>query len=255
MLPDSTIAENVRRIEETILAACQRSGRPRSDVRLMAVSKTHPAEAIVAGYAAGLRVFGENRVQEFQQKLPALNDLGLEVAGRPGAAAEKTVAVHLIGHLQSNKSARAAEIFSRIDTVDSLRLAARLDEAAQKAPEKMDRRLPILIEIKLSDEPAKSGLEPGSRELDELLERLLDLGHIQMRGLMTVAPLDENPETARACFRQLRRLRDELAARHARMDYGELSMGMSGDFEIAIEEGSTLVRIGTAIFGARPKPE
>lgn len=215
----------------------------------MAVSKTHPAETIAAGFAAGLREFGENRVQEFQQKLPALNNLGIGIAGLV-MASEKTVTVHLIGHLQSNKSARAAEIFSGVDTVDSLRLATRLDDAA----EQLDRRLPILVEMKLSDEPTKSGVDPASPELAELLERLPELRHVEMRGLMTVAPFDENPETARACFRRLRLLRDELATRHGRLNFGELSMGMSGDFEIAIEEGSTLVRVGTAIFGARPRP-
>ena len=182
-----------------------------------------------------------------------MKNLGFEVAGLDagsGTAKEKTVVVHLIGHLQSNKSARAAEIFSGVDTVDSLRLATRLDEAA----EKLDRRLPVLVEIKVSDEPTKSGVDPDSRELAELLERLPDLRHVEMRGLMTVAPFDENPETARACFRRLRSLRDELAARHGRLHFGELSMGMSGDFEIAIEEGSTLVRVGTAIFWARPRP-
>jgi pyridoxal phosphate enzyme (YggS family) len=249
MLPDAAVAENIHRIEEKILSACLRSGRPRNEVQLMAVSKTNPAEAIARGLSAGLRLFGENRVQEFHNKLPILNQLGIGVEGLTGIAGE-TVAVHLIGHLQSNKAARAAEIFSAVDTVDSLKLAQRLDESAKK----LGRRLPMLVEVKLSEEAAKSGLEPDSQELAELLERLADLEQVQMRGLMTVAPFDENPETARACFRRLRLLREELAARHPGLDFGELSMGMSGDFEIAIEEGSTLVRIGTAIFGARPKP-
>lgn len=215
----------------------------------MAVSKTHPAEAIAACVRAGLRLFGENRVQEFQQKLPVLNGLGVGVSGMAGSSGE-AVAAHLIGHLQSNKTGRAAEIFSGVDTVDSVKLAERLDAGAKK----LARRLPILVEAKLSDEPAKTGLEPESRELAELLERLPSLEHLQMKGLMTVAPLDENPETARDCFRRLRRLREELAGRYPRLDFDELSMGMSGDFELAIEEGSTLVRIGTAIFGARAKP-
>ncbi|QNI30561.1 YggS family pyridoxal phosphate-dependent enzyme [Alloacidobacterium dinghuense] len=249
MFTSEAIQENVVRIAERIHSACARSGRRESQVKLMAVSKTHPAEAIAAGFAAGLRLFGENRVQEFQQKASDLKGLGLDVEGLAAASGE-SAAVHLIGHLQSNKSARAAEIFSGVDTVDSLRLAQRLDEAAKK----LGRRLPVLVEIKLSDEAAKSGLGAESPELAELLERLPDLGNLEMRGLMTVAPLDENPETARACFRRLRLLRDERAARHQRLDFGELSMGMSGDFEIAVEEGSTLVRIGTAIFGARPKP-
>jgi pyridoxal phosphate enzyme (YggS family) len=249
MLSSALIAENVHRIEERIRAAGLRSGRDAAEVKLMAVSKTHPAEAIASGFAAGLRLFGENRVQEFQQKLLDLNSLGVRVAGVEETSGE-AAAIHLIGHLQSNKTGRAAEVFSGIDTVDSLKLAERLDDGARK----LGRRLPVLVEIKLSNEEAKTGLEPESRELADLLERLPEMGHIEMRGMMTVAPFDDNPETARACFRRLRLLREELAARYSRLDFGELSMGMSGDFEIAIEEGSTLVRIGTAIFGSRPKP-
>ena len=214
----------------------------------MAVSKTQPVEAIAAAVQAGLRLFGENRVQEFQHKLPVLNGLGIGISGVPGLS-DETVAVHLIGHLQSNKTGRATEIFSGVDTVDSLKLAERLNDGAKK----LGRRLPVLVEIKMSDEAAKTGLGPESQELAELLDRLPDLGSLQMRGLMMVAPLDENPETARDCFRRLRMLREALAGQHPGLDFSELSMGMSGDFEIAIEEGSTLIRIGTAIFGARPK--
>ncbi len=253
MLSSSLISENVRRIEERIHAACLRAGRQAGEVKLMAVSKTHPAEAIASGFAAGLRMFGENRVQEFQQKLLDLNRLGVRVAGAGNASEQisgEEVAVHLIGHLQSNKTGRAAEIFSGVDTVDSLKLAERLDDGAKR----LGWRLPVLIEIRLSEEEGKTGLGPESRELADLLERLPDLSGVEMRGLMTVAPFDDNPETARACFQRLRSLRQELAARYSQLDFGELSMGMSGDFEIAIEEGSTLVRIGTAIFGARPRP-
>jgi PLP dependent protein len=249
MLTQQVITENIARIEERIRAVCSRSGRLRDEIRLMAVSKTHPAESIALGFAAGLRLFGENRVQEFNQKLPNLKQSGMGVAGVTESS-DEAVAVHLIGHLQSNKTGRAAEIFSAIDTLDSLKLATRLDEAAKK----LARRLPVLMEIKLSDETAKTGLDPESRELAGLLEQLPDLSHVEIRGLMTVAPFDGNPETARACFRRLRKLREDLAQRHPKLDFRELSMGMSGDFEIAIEEGSTLVRIGTAIFGARPKP-
>ncbi len=248
MNSEQMIADNLDRLEEKILSICRRSGRSRDEIKLMAVSKTHPAEAIAAGFGAGLRLFGENRVQEFQQKSQDLNGLGIAV-GSGAEDAGNAVSVHFIGHLQSNKAAKAAEIFSGIDTVDSLKLVLRLEEAAKR----LKKRLPILLEIKLSHEAAKTGLEPGSQELAELLEQLPDLGHLQMHGLMTVAPLDENPETARECFRSLRLLREELARRHPQLDFGELSMGMSGDFEIAIEEGSTMVRIGTAIFGARPK--
>lgn len=227
-----TLKERVAAVEDRIAAACRRANRERGGVRLMAVSKTHPAAAILEARDAGLTLFGENRVQEFEAKRGALPD-GLDV--------------HLIGHLQSNKAAKAAGIFSSIDTVDSVRLLERLNDAAGQA----SRRLPVLLEIKLSGEAAKTGFDPEGPELRQALERAAEFRKVEVRGLMTVAPLDENPETARACFRQLRELREELARRHAGIDLRELSMGMSGDFEIAIEEGSTLVRIGTAIFGAR----
>lgn len=206
----------------------------------MAVSKVHPAEAFAEAVSAGVMLFGENRVQEFDTKRARLLELGAGEAE-----------VHLIGHLQSNKSTKAAELFAGVDSVDSLRLAERLNEAAGK----LGKKLPILLELKLSEEPAKTGLEPESAGLRSLLERLPALEHLTMRGLMTIAPFDNNLETARACFRQLRGLRDELARRHPQLDFRELSMGMSGDFQVAIEEGSTLVRIGTALFGKRPRPQ
>lgn len=220
-------------------AACRRAGRSANQVRLMAVSKVHPAAAFAEAVSAGVTLFGENRVQEFEAKREQLRTLGV-----------KGAEVHLIGHLQSNKAARAAELFDGIDSVDSLRLAERLNDAAGK----MGKKLPMLIEIKLSDEATKEGLTPERAEVRALMERAADLGNLSMRGLMTIAPLDGNPETARACFRQLRGLRDRWSRAYPQLDFGELSMGMSGDFEIAIEEGSTRVRIGTALFGARPKP-
>jgi len=223
-------------------AACARAGRARRDVRLMAVSKGHPASAIVEAVEAGVTLFGENRVQEFERKRSELEALGVHVE-----AASQGIDVHMIGHLQSNKSAKAFEVFSAIDTVDSLRLAERLNEAAAKSR----RALPVFIEVKLSGEAAKTGFDPAGRELQELLERTPHLSNLNVRGLMTVPPFDDNPETARYCFRRLRELRDELARRRPKLDFTELSMGMSGDFEFAIEEGSTLVRIGTALFGVR----
>lgn len=231
-----SFAENLSRVEEQIHSACRRAARPRGEVRLMAVSKLHPAEAVIEALHAGVTLFGENRVQEFEAKRARLRELGASSAQ-----------VHLIGHLQSNKSARAAELFNGIDSVDSLHLAERLNEAAGRHA----KQLPILLEIKLSPEPTKAGLDPEGAEWPALLERLPDLRHLAMQGLMTIAPLDENPETARACFRRLRSLRDTWAGQYPALSFHELSMGMSGDFAIAIEEGSTIVRIGTALFGER----
>jgi hypothetical protein len=201
----------------------------------MAVSKTFPAEVIREAHAAGLRVFGENRVQEFAAKAPFVRDL-------PGAE------FHLIGHLQSNKAAKAAELFDAIDSLDSLRLAQKLDEAAAR----LGKRIPVLIEINVGGEAQKTGLAPGSRELEDLLQSAPQLANLDFRGLMTVPPFTDDPEGARPFFRRLRELRRELAARNlAGASLGVLSMGMSHDFAIAIEEGATCVRVGTAIFGER----
>lgn len=234
-----SIAHNLERIQLQVVDACRRASRSGGDVRLMAVSKAHPAGAVAEAYAAGLRLFGENRVQEFQQKSLQLGPLWH--ASLPGAQ------FNLIGPLQSNKSARAVELFDSIDTVDSLKLAQRLDSAAGN----LGKTLPILLEIKLSDEPSKHGLLPGSTELAALLEALPGLTRLHPRGLMTVPPFSEDTEAARPYFRELRELRDRLATQHPRLDFAELSMGMSHDFTVAIEEGSTCIRIGTALFGAR----
>jgi PLP dependent protein len=230
----AALAENYERIEAGIAAACSGAGRTRSDVALMAVSKMHPAAAIVAAKALGIHLFGENRVQEFAEKI-----------GQVGSDAE----FHLIGHLQSNKAAKAAELFASVDSLDSLPLAQRLNQAAAK----LGRRLAVLVEIKLSHEESKSGLEPGSVELQQLLEHLPDLGALEMRGLMTVPPYLRDAEAVRPYFARLRQLREELAASHPRLSFHELSMGMSHDYTAAIAEGATQVRIGTALFGARPK--
>jgi PLP dependent protein len=229
----AVLKENLDRIEAQIAAACREAGRPRSEVSLMAVSKMHPASAIVAAEALGVRLFGENRVQEFQEKSGQLSLPGTEF--------------HLIGHLQSNKAARAAELFASVDTLDSVSLAERLDQAATR----LGRRLGVLIEIKLSPEETKAGLDPESVELAGLLERLPDLPGLELRGLMMVPPFLEDLLAVRPYFRELRMLRDRLAAAHARLSFGELSMGMSHDFPVAIGEGATQVRIGTALFGAR----
>ena len=232
-MPDS-IAQNLFSLHQQIADACARTGRDTADVRLMAVSKMHPVEALLEAYAAGQRLFGENRVQEWQSKHPATQSLeGLEA--------------HLIGPLQSNKSTRAAELFDAIDTVDSLRLATRLNDAAKI----LGKQLPILIEVKLSPEESKHGLAPD--DLPALLDALAPLEYLRVDGLMTVAPwpsdLAHAGEEARPYFRRLRELRDQSAARHPTVT--QLSMGMSNDFAAAIEEGSTSIRIGTAIFGKR----
>ena len=225
-----SIAENLAHLHEQIVAACRRANRPESEVALMAVSKVHPVEKVLEAYAAGQRLFGENRVQEFQEKSPHLNAL-------TGAD------FHLIGPLQSNKTAKAAELFDAIDAVDSLKIAQRLNTTAAA----LGKKLPVLIEIKLSHEESKHGLAPV--ELPSLLAAIEELESIEAVGLMTVPPWSEDAETARPYFRELRRLRDESATRFPRIT--QLSMGMSNDFTVAIEEGSTCVRIGTAIFGRR----
>lgn len=241
----SEFAERHARLEESITAACRAAGRAREDVELVAVSKGHPTSAILEAAALGLYVFGENRVQEFASK-----SVDLALASIPGAAmpARQAIRVHLIGHLQSNKAAKAAEIFDAVDSVDSLKLAERLNEAAGKP----GKKLPVLIEIKLSTEESKAGLAPDSSELRELLEKLPDLTSLELEGLMTIAPLDVSEDETRVCFRQLRQLRDQLAAAHPRLSLPVLSMGMSGDYALAIAEGATRIRVGTALFGTRP---
>jgi PLP dependent protein len=238
------LAENLERLEEAIGAACRKAGRARGDVDLMAVSKTYPARTIVEAAELGLRMFGENRVQEFGSKAEELAPWRTDGSI---AAADAPILVHLIGHLQSNKAAKAAELFDAVDSVDSVKLAERLNEAAGK----LGKRLPVLIEVKLSPEETKAGLEPESDEAAQLLELLPDLKHLHMRGVMTIAPWGVAEDVTRACFRSLREWRDRWAAGHAGLDFGLLSMGMSGDFALAIEEGATRIRVGTALFGKR----
>ena len=229
-----SIAANLKQLRNQIAEACAQAHRPVADVALMAVSKQHPVELLLEAHAAGQRLFGENRVQEWQSKSPA-------------TAALADLEVHLIGPLQSNKSTRAAELFHAIDTVDSLRLATRLNEAART----LGKRLPIHIEVKLSPEESKHGLLPA--DLPALLEGLAPLDSLLPIGLMTVPPwpadIANAGEEARPYFRELRRLRDQSLA--ACPTLTGLSMGMSNDFAAAIREGSTCVRIGTAIFGRR----
>ena len=210
-------------VENRIERAAVRAGRRRGDITLIAVTKVFPAEVIRDAYAQGVRHFGENYVQEFEAKFPLVADL-------PGAE------FHLIGHLQSNKAKRAAELFHVIETVDSLKLARRLSDAGKK--------LSVMIEVKLSGEGSKSGVEPD--QLPQLVEELSAVPNIELTGLMTMPPWSEDAELSRPYFRRLRRLAGEVGLR-------DLSMGMSHDLETAIEEGATHVRVGTALFGPRTK--
>jgi PLP dependent protein len=232
-----SIPENIAWVQERIRNSAMRAGRDPRDVTLMAVSKTFPAERIREAYEAGLRDFGENRVQEFAGKAEALRDLG-------------DACWHMIGHLQSNKAGKAAELFHSVDSVDSLKLAERLNEAAGRA----DKKLSVLIEINVAGEAAKSGVAPDSPELEQFLSGVSQLESLQVNGLMTIPPFFDDPEIARPYFRRLRELRDQIAGRNmTRIGMTVLSMGMSHDFEIAIEEGSTCIRVGTAIFGERAR--
>jgi hypothetical protein len=236
----TALKENLERLESAITAACRAAGRSRGEIELMAVTKTHPAAVLIEAAALGLTLFGENRVQEFAQKAADLGSL-------------RTAAkCHLIGHLQSNKAQRAAELFDGIDSLDSVRLAERLNEAAAQCR----KRLPVLIEVKLSSEETKAGVDPESAEAAQLLERLPDLAHLEARGLMTIAPWGAPEEVTRACFRALRQWRDRWAQAHPKLCLAVLSMGMSGDFPLAIAEGATRIRVGSALFGKRaPQPE
>ncbi len=232
-----SIADNIARVQDQIARAAARTQRKPEDITLVAVSKTFPPESIREAYDSGLRVFGENRVQEFIVKSAFVRHL-------PGSE------WHLIGHLQTNKTGRAIELFDWIDSLDSLRLAEKLNTAA----EKLNKTVPVLIEVNIGAEEAKSGVAAASAELEELLSSAGRFPHLQVRGLMTVPPFTDDPEGARPYFRQLRKLRDQIAARKlSSISMDVLSMGMSHDFEIAVEEGSTCIRVGTAIFGERNK--
>lgn len=216
--------DRLAQVEERIARACGRAGRAREEITLIAVSKTFPADAIREAYAAGLRDFGENYVQEFESKKPALADL-------EGAR------FHLIGHLQSNKSKRAAELFDVIQTLDTIKLARRLNDAG--------RRLEVMIEVKLSEEETKSGA--AVEDLPALVEAVRACPQLRLSGLMTMPPWSDDAEASRPYFRRLRRLAEQYGVRG-------LSMGMSHDFEVAIEEGATHIRVGTALFGPRKRP-
>jgi pyridoxal phosphate enzyme (YggS family) len=219
------LADRLKEIEGRIVRACERSGRSREEITLLAVTKTFTADVIREAYRHGLRDFGENYIQEFEGK-------AAEVAALEGAR------FYFIGHLQSNKSRRAAELFDVIESVDTGKLARRLSEA----PVRRAGTLEVLIEVKLSEEEAKSGADPAG--LSTLIREIQALPNIRLTGLMTMPPWSEDPEASRPYFRRLR----EMAARFG---LPKLSMGMSGDFEVAIEEGATEIRVGTALFGSR----
>ena len=233
----SDIADRINQVRERIAHAARRAGRNPDEITLMAVSKTHPPESIIAAYQAGIRIFGESRVQEFATKISALQSL-------------HDARWVLIGHLQSNKTNKAAELFHEIHSVDSLHLLQRLNAAREKL---QSPPLVVLIELNVGGEAAKSGLPAEVDAIQPLLYAAPTLPHIQIRGLMTIPPHTEDPEGARPYFQKLRALRDEITRRDvSRVSMDQLSLGMSHDFEVAIEEGSTCVRIGTAIFGERP---
>ena len=231
------MAASIARVHEAIASAARRANRNPTEIRLMAVTKTVPPERIREAYDAGIRMFGENRVQEFAAKADGLRDL---------AGAEW----HMIGHLQSNKAGKAVELFAHLDSVDSVRLAQKLNAAASE----LGKRISVLIEINIGGEQVKNGVAPGSAELENLLNAAPEFSSLEFCGLMTVPPYNDDPEHSRRYFRKIRELFDQIAKQNlpgVRMDV--LSMGMSHDFEVAIEEGSTCVRIGTAIFGERRK--
>ncbi len=231
------LRDNLQHVQNRIAAAAARAGRDRASITLVAVSKTQPLEALLAAYQLGVRDFGENRVEEAAIKLPAFRS----------ARVDPTVVFHFIGHVQSRKADDVAALFDRVHSVDSLKLAQRLDRWAAAH----NKVLPILLEVNVSGETSKYGFD--HTRLDELyaaLDGLLPLTHVRLDGLMTMAPLVERPEQARPVFSGLRDLRDALAQRGG-LPLAHLSMGMTDDFEVAIEEGATLVRVGRAIFGER----
>jgi pyridoxal phosphate enzyme (YggS family) len=227
------LAVRLADVRARVRAAAQKSGRQPDEVRLIAISKTHPASVIKQVCQLGATDFGENRVQEAEGKIV---EIGRE-----------KVRWHLVGHLQANKARRAVNLFDVIHSVDSLDLAQRLDRLCV---EESRESLPVLIQVDLAHEETKSGIEES--ELTHMVENLGPLTRVKLIGLMTLPPFFDDPEQSRAFFRRLRELRDELNQRGAFGERtGELSMGMTHDFEVAIEEGATMVRIGTAIFGER----
>ena len=224
------VRENVQKIKERIERACERAGRDPGEVSILAASKTRTPEEIREVFEAGIRLFGENRVQEARDKIPLLSDLSIEW--------------HMIGHLQRNKVKYAVNLFDVVESLDSKELADELEKRLSK----VGKRMRVFIEVKLSPEETKHGCSP--EEALELAKYVLSLEHLKLEGLMTVPPYFEDLELVRPYFRKLREIRDNLEDALG-VNLPHLSMGMSHDFEVAVEEGATIVRIGTAIFGLR----
>ncbi len=225
------LKENLESVEEKIQEACKKSGRNREDVTLIAVSKTKPVETLQEAYDLGVRVFGENKVQELTEKYDSL---------------PKDIHWHMIGHLQRNKVKYIIDKVDLIHSVDSIRLAETIDKEAQKH----DLIANILVEVNVAKEESKFGLMP--EEVDGFIDEIAKLKHIQVKGLMTIAPFVENPEKNRTVFADLRKLSVDIAKKNVdNVNVSILSMGMTNDYEVAVEEGATMVRVGTGIFGAR----
>ena len=239
------IAANLAQVRERMRAACERVGRSPDEVRLVAVTKTRGQEEVQAAYACGLRDFGENRVEEAEEKLALLAE----------AFQADPPTWHLIGHIQGRKAGRAAALADVIHSLDSLRLAHRFERFAAE----QDKELPVLVEVNVSGEATKGGYpawdETTQRALLDELEPMGQLAHLRVLGLMTMAPIAPDAELARPVFSSLRQLRDKLRSRLNYSAWHELSMGMTDDFEVAIEEGATIVRVGRAIFGPRTNQE
>jgi len=249
------LVENIHRVQERIARACARAGRDPSDVTLVAVSKTFPAEAISEAYRLGLRDFGENRVEE---AVPKISSVKSQISNSPWLANQQAeirnpkseIAWHLVGHLQSRKAREAVDLFDVIHSVDSVKLADKLSRLCVES----GRVMPILLECNVSGEETKYGFSVARADKTRWMtdvEAILALPGVRVEGLMTVAPLAADAEDARPVFRALRQLRDELAARFPQASWRRLSMGMTDDFEVAIQEGATMVRIGRALFGER----
>ena len=241
----SALADNLARVQERMAAAARRSGRDASEVTLVAVTKSHPPDTILEAFELGVRHFGENRAEEASLKIPPVQSaIGHQLSA---------ITWHMIGHVQSRKAETVADLFDWVHSVDGLKLAERLSRFAGQS----GKTLNVLLEFNLSGEAGKYGFRLKGQHMDDdpelkkVVESIVALPSLNVTGLMTMAPIVPEPDQARPVFQALRRLRDELAIRHPQCDWRHLSMGMTDDFEVAIEEGATMARIGRAIFGER----